>query len=231
MGLGEGIGAMLFFKSIFSPVPPRITCPPGTLTPGQGGFIVVASLPRSGTHLLIDAILNNFGRYKRRPLYVDLDKYFNNGQALEALLNTGGYVVKTHFPTFGLQHEHAMRRLLERAVILTPVRPMDQVYRSARVYGSVSDHQELAQQAARFDCFWQPYERLLIPFAQLVDTENYPLLIKQIGQFIGAAPNAKVVYPLAKKHIGRVKLLKLLTRVLGNRCPVVNTTIAFAKTR
>jgi hypothetical protein len=223
---------MLLSRYVLSPSTPRTTCPPGDLTPGKGHFIVVASLQRSGTHLLIDAILNNFARYKRRPLYIHLDRYLKEGHTLEPLLATGGYVVKTHFPqTLGPEYESSIRHLLERSVILTPIRPMEQVYRSAVAFGTVSDQYELAQHVARFDRFWQPYERMLIPFEGLVDTKNYPMLIRQIGQYIGTAPNDKLIYPIAKEHLFRVKLLKLLTRLFGNRCPVVNTTIAFAKTR
>ena len=34
-------------------------CPPGNLPRGEGKSILVPSIPRSGTHLLIDSIINN----------------------------------------------------------------------------------------------------------------------------------------------------------------------------
>lgn len=65
--------------------------------------IVVISHRRSGTHLTIDAIRNNFSPYKKSK-YINIDLLLNNNgpkeqlsfDSIKAALNRGGMIVKTH---------------------------------------------------------------------------------------------------------------------------------------
>lgn len=76
----------------------RCVAPPGELRPGSGKPVIVSSIMRSGTHLLIDLLLNNFPAYRRMPLYVDLDHALASGLTAADLLHGGCYVMKSHHP-------------------------------------------------------------------------------------------------------------------------------------
>jgi len=185
---------------------------------------------RSGTHLLIDAILNNFAIYKRDPLHIDLDLYLKNGYPLADLLRCHGYVIKTHFPqTLAMEFEPQVRAVAEQAFVLTPSRPLEEVYRSSLTFGATVGAEEFAKQSEQFDTFWRQYHPLSVPFAGLTNTVNYECLLAKIGQVIGVEPNQKPIYPFSKNQRALVYLSKTLTRLLGSHSPVVNTTISFAK--
>ena len=49
----------------------RVVAPPGVPVTQDRPNIVVATPKRSGTHVLIDILLNNLPAYRRRPLYVE----------------------------------------------------------------------------------------------------------------------------------------------------------------
>jgi hypothetical protein len=206
------------------------TCPPGRLVPGTAPIILIASLRRSGTHLLIDAILNNFAAYKRHPLHVNLDQYLRHGYDIAELIECGGYVVKTHFPQkTALNYEQQVRAVAEHAIVLTPVRAPDEVYRSAIKFGASMDEKEFTEQIVQFEAFWKQYHPLLVPFVALTTHADYESLLATIGQHIGLTPNRNPVFPFSKDQRTLVYLIKLLTRTLGRYSPVVNTTISFAK--
>ena len=71
---------------------------------------------------------------------------------------------------------------------------------------------------------------MTIPFARVSTRQGYESLLAEIGQHIGITPNQKTVYPIPKDHRLSVFLVKFLTRLLGCWSPLINTTIAFAKT-
>ena len=132
---------MRFVSRLLPPANRRTICPPGKLRPGTAPLIVVVSIRRSGTHLLIDAILNNFAVYKRRPLYVSLDQYLLSGYPVEDLLACGGYIVTTHFPqTLSFDYESQVRAVVQQATVLVPSRPIEQTYRAEVAFtGPISE--------------------------------------------------------------------------------------------
>lgn len=206
------------------------TCPPGKLVSGSVPLIIVASLRRTGTHLLIDAILNNFAVYKRRPLYVDLDRYLTGGFPISELLECGGYIVKTHFPqTLDLMYEEQVRAVAQQALILTPTRPSAQTYTSTLRFGTSLTQEEFAQKRTQFEEFWRQYQPLEVSFADLISPTNYDALVARIGEYISQPPNKKLVLPFSIDQYAQVYSVKTLTRLLGHHSPIVNTTISFAK--
>ncbi len=58
--------------------------------------VVVAAQMRSGTHLLIDLILNNFPVYRESPLYLDLERYRLSDLETSRIPDLRGLVIKTH---------------------------------------------------------------------------------------------------------------------------------------
>src|SRR5262245_46905598 len=83
------------------------TCPPAPLVSGHGPLIIVASLMRSGTHLLLDSFFNNFPELRRVPLFVDFDAYQRAGLPVGPLQSVQGIIVKTHYPETPLAEPYA----------------------------------------------------------------------------------------------------------------------------
>ena len=113
-------------SAAFPPDSKRVMAPSGSIVASHTSLplIVVTSFPRSGTHILIDLILNNFTPYRRNPLYVDLDRYIHEGLDVEDLIQKGGYVVKTHYPepTFSATKRSDYEKIFSNAIILQPDR-------------------------------------------------------------------------------------------------------------
>ena len=150
----------------------RTVAPPGRLRDtGPGEIVLVASVMRSGTHVLIDCILNNFDRYRRRPLYVDLDQLVRQGLDWRRIVDQAGpYVVKTHFPQVqytGLKE--AVTQLLGAARVVIPERSAEDVLRSSEAFDTGMTTDELRQSLRTFEQFWSRVPHLPVEFAQLVD--------------------------------------------------------------
>src|SRR5579859_7066083 len=101
-------GTLLNFASRLLPHDTvQTTCPPAPLVNGEGSLIIVCSLMRSGTHLLLDAMFNNLPALRRRPLFVDFDAYERTGLPVSAFASATGMVIKTHYPQTPLKEEYA----------------------------------------------------------------------------------------------------------------------------
>ncbi len=225
---GKGIREAI--AELLPPNNARCIAPPGRIIAGSGRPILVPSLMRSGTHLLIDLILNNFPAYRRQPLYVDLDHCLLADPSEDAVLRGGRYVLKTHAPNFPSSErgQEALRQIAEKSFIISPVRLNADVQRSHAAFG-VPDAGDFRLAHQKFEAFWQPYLRLQVPFDELVDPERCPGVLRQISQCIGQPMPTRPRLPPAKRRIVNVLLAKTLTRLLGHRSPVINTTIGFAQ--
>ncbi len=220
----------------------RVVSPPGPILPGEGPFILVASVMRSGTHLLIDTILNNFPRTRWYPLYVELGGYLHQGRIPE-LLSSGGYVVKTHFPQVDDRPEwiRSVEAVARRSRILITYRDQKETYRSTRgwleaepeVVGktmSLAESEDVYYESLRrFEDFWGQFEALRISYHDLIDRRRQPELIREIGAWIGQEPRSPMIRPYPKTAKVRPYAAKALTRLIGRHAPVINTTIRFAK--
>src|SRR4051812_42875729 len=76
----------------------KTTAPPAVLPSADGPLIIVASMMRSGTHLLLDSMFNNFPPLRRTPLFVDFDSYERQALPVDPLRSLRGAVIKTHYP-------------------------------------------------------------------------------------------------------------------------------------
>ncbi len=233
MGLANKIGTyVLPFKNSM------VVCPPGQIRPGQGKLILVPTIMRSGTHVLIDTILNNFSQYRRRPLYVDLDRLLDEPEGrherMESLLKGGAYVVKTHFPQVYSDPARAyfVRFIARHSYIITVTRNPDQTYWSTYRWGQAiaADKKKYMVSLQRFRQFWAEATRLDISFSELTDMVTYERVLGKIGNFIHVDINdgSRVIYPVPKKLRLKIYIMKALTRLLGKYSPVINTTIRFA---
>lgn len=219
---------------------PKVVCPPGELEPGRGKLILVPTLMRSGTHLLIDTIINNFPQYKRSPLYVDLDSLLREpatrDSQVKKLLEGGGYVVKTHYPQRFVHPERELfiREIVAHSTIITIERELEEVFRSTASWSNINSvaqsQEEYINSVARFKSFWNQFESLKINFSEIVKRESYSDLVDKIGNYIDAEPRNNTIYPPLPKDRLYVYFVKFLTRTLGRYSPVVNTTIRFRQT-
>jgi hypothetical protein len=224
-----------FLSQKIPPDNPKTVCPPGKLQPSAVAcpLVVVASFPRSGTHLLIDLILNNFPAYRREPLYVNLDEYIRQGLDVEELIRIGGYVVKTHYPesTFSVDNHAAYQRVFDNALVLSPRRAHDQIVRSYQRMTDLKRKSEVASTLQDYLDFWQGHPTQLFEFSDLVNPAQTTTLLQRLSKLLGVACGSRPVGPPNRKRRLRVYLRKLGTRLLGNQLSKVNTTVGFAKTK
>jgi hypothetical protein len=217
------------------------------MQPGDGPKVLVPTIMRSGTHVLIDLILNNFPKYKRSPLMVMVDQFYwqpveTREKLFEQLYQTGGYVVKTHYPQVGFHQPWRaphFERLIPPCRIVTVERDREETYRSsAKWYASeprdgdlrvAATREEYERTANLFDEYWKGHEVLRLDFRRVLDPTSTPKLISEIADWIGAEPRSRPVPPFPKNARTRVFVSKALTRMIGRRAPVVNTTLRFAK--
>ena len=71
--------------------------------------VIIVSARRSGTHLLIDLIVNNFGYESINYNYIDYYKFTDEMPTFESLMNEGGKVTWTHAHDFKdyLKYKHS----------------------------------------------------------------------------------------------------------------------------
>ncbi len=208
---------------------PRCTAPPGSIVKGPGRPVLVPSLMRSGTHVLIDLILNNFSAYRRSPLYVDLDHHLLRGGTAGDVLAGGSYLLKSHHP--GTPHLEsqagALREIAAAAFVIQPVRDLEAVFRSQSAWGQCDRGRFLAA-VSEFDAFWSPFAKLQIRYEDMTAAEPCLHVLRAISEFTGQPVPAHVILPPMKQSAAQALFHKTLTRLLGRRSPVINTTIGFA---
>ncbi len=217
---------------------PRVVCPPGIIPKGSGKPIIVASVMRSGTHLAIDLLLNNFSELAKKPLYVDADQLFrskmNRDQYINNGLQIGRCVVKTHFPQAAPENMRAtIEKLVEQSHVILLRRPVDQTLRSTQSWGLVNDVDLYKQKVDDFFEFWSGVSNdvLEVNFDELTDQEKFPEIVQKISRLTGLKAKAKTYYPVNPKKISTMIITKLATRIFGKRAPVINTGIRSGMTQ
>lgn len=208
----------------------RCVAPPGRLPQGAAPPVVVASLMRSGTHLLIDLILNNFAAYRHTPLYVDADAWFRAGNPPSDLASLEGCVVKTHFPQLrdgasGPAAEAALDRLATRAVVFQPRRDSDPVFDSLQRFGYRGDRAAFEAERESFESFWAKYDPVILEFADLADPASSHQCLLEMAEVLHQPPPATPVLSPAKSDARSILWSKALTRLLGRRARRINTSI------
>jgi hypothetical protein len=212
---------------------PRVVAPPGIPAHNGGVNIVVATPMRSGTHMLIDLLLNNLDEYRTRPLYVDLDACRRHSTPQRDLLaeitSDAGQILKTHTPMNqpqGAQDAPEFRRLADSGVVLTVKRERAAVRRSLAAWERTPE--ELADFDREYDAFWDFWSgraALALDFTSLVDPVAVRDTLARIAGLTGTTPRARLVMPPSPEHRVRIYLSKGLTRVAGRRAPRIDTTI------
>ncbi len=207
----------------------RTTCPPAPLVPGDGPLIIVPSLMRSGTHLLLDALFNNFPVLRRKPLFVDFDACERARRPAEPFATIKGVTIKTHYPQVELAEPYlsALTTMAGRALVLTPRRSASEIRKSLAKWGENFTAEEFAEIERRFDAFWGPFSPVTVNFATLLKPDGIETLIARVAERTGLSParNKQPVMP-SKSRFG-VYVDKVLTRILGRGAPRINTTVGY----
>jgi hypothetical protein len=210
-------------------------CPPAKL-PEKNNIesIIVASMMRSGTHLLIDLIINNFKAYKNTPLYLNLDEAFLANYEPNDIENSGGIIMKTHYPQaiFTPENIEKLESIITNKKILIPVRSIQQIEKSYKRFTNQKSGKllSLSQDQVHFSEYWNKYPNVkLIEFDRLVNPVKTAALVKELADFLGIKTNRKLICSLNKKNRVRILFRKLLTRVLGSKSPLICTGIRLSK--
>ncbi|HXC99868.1 MAG TPA: hypothetical protein VN048_11040 [Verrucomicrobiae bacterium] len=207
----------------------RTTCPPAPLVPGDGPLIIVPSLMRSGTHLLLDALFNNFPALRRRPLFVDFDACERAGRPPEPFATVNGITIKTHYPQveLGGPYLSALKSVAARALILMPRRPAAEIRKSLAKWGENFTAEEFAEIERRFDAFWGPFSPVTINFPTLLESGGVESLIALVSERTGLAPGRNKPPVMPARHRSGIYFDKVMTRLLGRGAPRINTTIGY----
>lgn len=213
----------------------RVVCPPGRPAVHGRVNIVVATPRRCGTHLLIDIILNNMAAYRNRPLYIDLDKSWQQRMRGERLFEcidpNAGYVIKTHIP---IGHPHApddphLSQLLDSAVVLTVHRNVAAMVESAkRWWKRLENHRidEIIQtDYEEFWSFWQDRPRISLEFEELFDANFMQAVLSDLSRKSGARLSSRYVPPPSPDRSKLIYTNKAMTRLVGRYAPRIDTTI------
>ena len=206
----------------------KTTCPPARLVSG-GPLIIVPSLMRSGTHLLLDSLFNNFPTLRRSPLFVDFDAYERQALPAEPLNFLTAVTIKTHFPETPLAEPYASRleALASRALILMPRRAASDIRRSMEKWGMEFSSDEFAEVEHRFHNFWAPFSPLIVDFPTLLDPARLHLFLGLVAERAGLDFQENKTPCMPARHRWGVYFDKALTRVFGRKAPRINTTIGY----
>lgn len=214
---------------------PRVVCPPGVVSPNGRPNVIVATPMRSGTHILIDMILNNIPAYRNRPLYVDLDQCRKQGNPQHDLLGQitadMGYLVKTHLP-IGVEDENTIdlriHDLIAAGVVITVRRDRDEVSTSLARWHKLPPGADVTGYEIRYDAFWRFWEaraQTRIGFKDLFKQDRMSALLDLLCERTGTYRTNRFSGPISGTNKARIYANKGLTRILGRHAPRVDTTI------
>jgi hypothetical protein len=217
----------------------RTVCPPGSLPGRVSGVpnIVVATCMRTGTHLLLDLIINNFSDYKRTPLYINLDMLFRQPDwfqrdCIEKIRSCGGFLIKTHYPQEpGPSDDIDMKlgSILDRSLVVTTERDFAAQAASLARFSPERRLPSRVSGITRFGDYWKSRGRpadLVVRFETLVSDPSGSV-VQELATAVGLVPNQKLILPSDHGSRHRVYLDKIMTRTLGARSPRINTGIGF----
>lgn len=209
-----------------------VCCPPGQLGPSNGvTHVIVAAPMRSGTHLVIDFLLNNFPAYRHNPLYVNYERFNLAGIDSKALLDRRGAVVKTHYPHAADRSEwrELLEELARRCPVITPRRDPAAVAEALSRFGRWGAEQDAERVRAEFEAFWRDVPKLELDFRDLIDPNAVERVVRAIAEHLGRPMPRRCVGPRPLRQRRRILVDKALTRLVGAHAPRVNTTIGLGR--
>lgn len=197
--------------------------------------IVIATPRRCGTHVLIDIILNNMRDYRNRPLYIDLDKAWQQRECGKGLFGSitpeSGYVIKTHMP---IVHPDAplnrhLLEILNAAVVVTVHRDVDAMVRSAERWWKRAEAKTVGntirESYEKFWAFWRDRPRVELEFEDLFRADTMRMVLANLSTKTGSPYSELYTPPISADRSKIIYANKALTRLMGRYAPRVDTTI------
>jgi hypothetical protein len=213
---------------------PRVVSPPGRPVANGARNILVVTPRRSGTHILIDMILNNVPAYRRHPLYIDLDQCWKQRRPGHDLIGAvspdAGYVIKSHMPIDNGPEplDPEIANLIDTALVITIRRDTGDITRSLTRWYKTQPKDPITRfegQIDDFHAFWDRHERIEIAFEDLFDAPKMQSVIADICARTQTRPAARFRGPAARGRPMVIYLWKTATRLLGRHSPRIDTTI------
>lgn len=214
---------------------PRVVCPPGRIRSQGRRNIIVATPMRSGTHILIDLILNNLPDYRNNPLYVDLDQCRKqSGPGNDILANItsqAGYLVKTHMPLNvpdDMSGNSRVKELIDEGIVVTVRRSRADVCRSLGNWHGLDMTEAEQHYGVEYDRFWQIWDGhngISLTFEELFNPTAMQKFLQRLGKETDTSPASRYTAPPSGKNRNRIYANKMLTRLLGRRATRIDTTI------
>lgn len=213
---------------------PRVVCPPGTVKPNGRRNIIVATPRRSGTHILIDQILNNIPAYRTRPLYIDLCKCLKRAASENDLIDRitpdAGYIIKTHLPV-GLPgcvlRDARLDAIIAASVVITVRRDREDVRRSLDRWHKRKPKNE-TDYDTEYDTFWEFWsekEQIALDFKDLFMQSQMEVLLNKLANQTQTKRAARFAGPTSPSRKRSIYLNKALTRLLGSNASHIDTSI------
>ncbi len=197
--------------------------------------IVVATPMRSGTHVLIDLLLNNVSDYRRKPLYVDLAGCLQRKNLhknyLDQICDGGGHIVKTHLPIKVAKdriQDPRIETLFRNAVVITVKRDTDSILDSLERWNAFEGdayRQNCNAMIKEFWNFWQDRPHTSIAFRDLFDAQEMEQIISDICEQTGSEMVRPIRGPSDPAKKSKIYFNKAATRLLGKFAPKIDTTI------
>lgn len=220
------------FAKLTRPENKRTCSPPAQIPEGHGIPCLVLTRPRSGTHLLIDLILNNYRVYRGSPLYVNADRLLHSGRGAE-LERIGAVVIKSHYPYMSFTDDESeyLRALACRSHVILTNRPYEDAAKSARdmmpevlteldVDRESSILQRLCDSSLGFETF---------AFEELTDPSRVDDVLVRVTGLLGVEHRRRSIAARPKIQRRRLLIDKMMTRVFGRRAPRINTGIGLGR--
>ena len=209
----------------------RCKSPPGPLPTGAGKPVLVRSILRSGTHLLIDLLANNFPQLRAQTIYTDIGHCFDEGLQGDDIGQFGKSICKAHYPinSWSEDRDRWVTEFARGAFVLEPVRrtedirnSLDRFFKEGNIVGVDVD-----MELERYWKFWESVPTLPVSFEDLTSKEGCQQAVAKITEFIGEEPSSEFYPSRPKSESNKVLRDKLVTRLIGKRARRVNTTISF----
>jgi hypothetical protein len=211
----------------------RVLAPPGKIIRNSDSKnVMIASVPRSGNHLMMNFLISNLIGYKNSPLYVDLDAFFRDGledeifAAQEMIASGAGLIIKTHYPfcNHNQRTEEFINSILEKTVVINCIRNSQSAKKSLLALTDYYTSQSFDHYEKLFRQFWTG--KFDLQFEYSAFREGNESALSAINNHLPLKPRP-YVFPTKKGSDLKIYMEMALTRLLGQNAPKINTNIAY----
>src|SRR5690606_28496899 len=136
-----------------------------------------------------------------------------SGHLIAALINSGPYVIKTHYPQSGDPRiADALEMLISSGskVIVTNRNDSD-ILRSLKAFLPTIDETAARKSNHAFDIYWINSDNLSISFEDIINTSSYQEVVRNISDYLNIKHNESIIFPPRRSELVKAMTSKLLT--------------------